>query len=104
MFDELSKMVEQKLGAADPQAVTSAASASVNTMAPQEVAQHAQTAASTLSNQGKPDLASELSDVVTAAQSDPTALRGAVVGFIEKHPETITAFASEFKQNVAQRI
>jgi hypothetical protein len=104
MFNELSNLVEQKLQQADPQSVARATSDSVAQMQPNDVSQHVQTAASNLSSQGKPDLANELNDVVSAAQNDPSALRSAVVGFVKAHPESVAAFGNEFKSQIAQKL
>jgi hypothetical protein len=91
MFGDISKML-------------AATHSSVQQMPADDVKEHAQSAAGNLADNGKPDLANELGDVIQAAQNNPDQLRTAVVGFVEKHPETITSFTDDFKRQVAKKM
>lgn len=104
MFDQIKGLVESKLQQAGTQNVGTAARDTIGNMPPGEVAQHAQTAMTNLNAQGQPDLAKELSDVVQAAQDNPGALKNAVIGFVEHHPQAIAAFAPGVAQNILGKI
>ena len=104
MFDELKNLAAQKLENAAPQAVSEAVRGEIGQMPPQEVAQHSQAAISNLQQNGNPDLAKELEDLVKAAQSDPDGLKHAVIGFVESHPETLTQFAPNLAQGILGRL
>lgn len=104
MFDELKGAVESAVADADPGAVSNAARAQVGDMPAAEVAQHAHQATTTLQQQGQPDLAKELADVVQAAQNDPGSLKNGVIGFIEHHPQALAAFAPPFAQGILEKI
>lgn len=104
MFDEIKNMVEQKLQQAGTGNVSSAAKDTIGNMPPGEVAQHAQTAMTNLNENGQPDLAKELSDVVQAAQDNPMGLKNAVIGFVEHHPQSLAAFAPGLARNILDKI
>jgi hypothetical protein len=104
MFNELSGLVQGALQKSDPTAVSDAARQQVAEMPPAEVAQHAQTAVSNLQEQGQPDLAKELGDVIQSAQTDPNAVKNAVIAFIEHHPQALAAFAPSFAQGVLAKL
>jgi hypothetical protein len=104
MFDDLKGMVEQKIDQAGTQNVGDAAKDAIGNMPPGEVSQHAQTALTNLNDAGQADLAKELGDVVEAAQDNPVALKNAVIGFIEHHPQTLASFAPGLARSILDKI
>jgi len=103
MFDDLKNLAVQKLESAEPTAVSDAVREEIGNLPPAEVAQHSQAAISNL-EQSNPNLAKELQDLVKAGQVNPDALKSAVIGFIEAHPETISQFAPKLAQGILSRL
>jgi hypothetical protein len=104
MFDDIKGLIGQKIEQAGTQNVGAAARDTIGNMPPGEVAQHAQTAMTNLNDQGQPDLAKELQDVVQAAQDNPVGLKNAVIGFVEHHPQAIAAFAPGVAKDILGKI
>ena len=104
MFDEIKQLAAQKLESAAPADVSGAVREEIGSMPPAEVAQHSQTAINNLQQSGDEDLAHELEDVVRTAQQNPDALKRAVIGFVEAHPQTVTQFAPQLAQGILGRL
>lgn len=104
MFDEIKNLAAQKLESAEPQAISDAARQEIGSLPPAEIAQHSQTAIGNLQSSGDENLANELSDVVRTAQADPEALKRAVIGFVQAHPQTVTQFAPSLAQGILARL
>ena len=103
MFDEIKNFAEQKLQNADRNQVSEAVKSEIGALPPAEVAQHSQVAIANL-QQTNPNLSKELEDLVKTGQTNPDALKHAVIGFIEAHPETISQFAPKLAQGVLSRL
>lgn len=101
MFSEVEGFVQKiTTGEIDQQSVSDAASEQVNTMPHEEVAQHVQTAAQNADENGQPDIAQQLMQIVEQHGSDPQALKQDVVSLISSNPQIIQHFAPEFAQRI----
>lgn len=101
MFSEVEGFVQQiTTGEIDQQSVSDAASEQVNTMPHEEVARHVQTAAQNADENGQPDVAQQLMQIVEQHGSDPQALKQDVVSLISSNPQIIQHFAPEFAQRI----
>ena len=104
MFNDIKGLVEQKLQQAGQNDVGNAAKDTIGNMPPGEVSQHAQTAMANLNENGQPDLAKELQDVVQAAQDNPVGLKNAVIGFVERNPQSLAAFAPGLTREILGKL
>lgn len=101
MFSEVEGFVRKiTTGEIDQQSVSQAASEQVNTMPHEEVAQNVQTAAQNAEQNGQPDLARQIMQMVQQHGSDPQALKQDVVSLISSNPQIIGHFAPEFAQRI----
>lgn len=101
MFQEVEGFVQKvTTGEIDQQSVGQAASEQVNTMPHEEVAQHVQTAAQNAQQNGQPDVAQQLMQIVQQHGSDPQALKQDVISLISSNPQLIAHFAPEFAQKI----
>ncbi|HEY1975770.1 MAG TPA: hypothetical protein VGG89_04475 [Candidatus Baltobacteraceae bacterium] len=101
MFNEVEGLVQKfTTGEIDQGSVSQAASEQVNTMPHEEVAQHVQTAAQNAQQNGDPDMAQQLMQIVAQHGSDPQALKQDVVSLISSNPQVIQHFAPEFAQKI----
>lgn len=101
MFNEVAGLVQKvTTGEIDRQSVGQSAQQQVNTMPHEEVAQHVQTAADNAQQNGQPDLAKQLMQMLQQDGSDPQALKQDVVSLISSNPQIIQHFAPEFAQKI----
>ncbi len=103
MADEIKREAAEKLQNAEPQAKSEAVRDQIGSLPPAEVAMHAQAAIANLQS-SNPNLAKELQDLIRAGQVNPDGLKRAVIGFVEAHPETITAFAPKVAKGVSESL
>ncbi|HEV7179116.1 MAG TPA: hypothetical protein VGN11_04560 [Candidatus Baltobacteraceae bacterium] len=104
MFEEMKNAAAQKLEASQPQALSDAVRQEIGSLPPGEVAQQSQTAINNLQQSGDENLANELADAVRTAQQNPDALKRAVIGFVEAHPQTVTQFAPSLAEGILGRL
>ncbi len=105
MFNNVAGMVEQfTSGNGDSQKLEQAASDHVDQMDGDEVVGHLQAAAADMNQNGKPDLAHEVEDMIAQKQSNPTALKDAAISFIRANPQVLTHFAPPFAQGILNRM
>ncbi|MBV8727844.1 MAG: hypothetical protein JO233_08660 [Candidatus Eremiobacteraeota bacterium] len=105
MFDEVKTLAENAMsGKVDPQALEQAATDHVGSMDQGEIADHLQTAAQNLQNQGQPDLAQQAMGLVSQLQSSPGGAKDAVVSFITNNPQVLQHFAPSFAQGILSRL
>lgn len=101
MFNEVEGLVQKvTTGEIDRQSVSVSAQQEVNTMPHEEVAQHVETAADNAQQNGQPDLANQLMQMLQQHGSDPQALKQDVVSLISSNPQIIQHFAPEFAQRI----
>jgi hypothetical protein len=101
MFGELEGLVRKvTTGEIDQQSVSDAANEQVNSMPHEEVAQHVETAAQNAQQNGQPDLAQQLMQMIQQNGSDPQALKQDVISLISSNPQIIQHFAPEFAQRI----
>ena len=104
MFDQLKGVAEQVMsGNVDQQQVQQAASDHLDSMDQGEIANHLQTAADNLQNQGQEGLAQQAMGLVSQLQSGGD-VKGEVVRFIASNPQVIQHFAPSFAQGILSRL
>ncbi|MBV8363347.1 MAG: hypothetical protein JO018_04110 [Candidatus Eremiobacteraeota bacterium] len=104
MFDQLKGMAEQVMsGNVDQQQVQQAASDHLDSMDQGEIADHLQTAASNMQNQGQDGLAQQAMGLVSQLKSGGDA-KSAVVQFIASNPQVLQHFAPSFAQGILSRL
>ena len=105
MFDQVKTLAEDAMsGKVDPQALQQAASDHLNSMDQGEIADHLQTAATNLQNQGQPDLAQQALGLVSQLRANPGGGASAVVNFITNNPQVLQHFAPSFAQGILSRL
>jgi hypothetical protein len=101
MFREVEGFVQKvTTGEIDQQSVSQAATQQVNTMPHEEVAQHVQTAADNAQQNGQPDIAKQLMQMIQQSGTNPQALKQDVISVISSNPQIIQHFAPEFAQKI----
>lgn len=101
MFGEVEGLIKKvTTGEIDKQSVSQSAQQQVNDMPHEEVAQHVQTAAQNAEQNGQPDIAQQLMQMVRQHGSDPQALKQDVVSLISSNPQIIEHFAPQFAQKI----
>lgn len=65
----------------------------ISSMPPAEAQGHAQTMLAGLRGDGKEDLAKELEEVMRSAAADPRAAGGALLAFVQHHPDIVQQYA-----------
>ncbi len=73
-------------------------------MAPEEVTQHLQTAATNANANGQPAIAQEIEAMIARKQVDPEALKDAAISYIKSNPQVLTYFAPSFAQGILNRV
>jgi hypothetical protein len=101
---DLQDMLNQVTGGDNADSVGQAASDHVAAMPPDEVADHVQTAAANASANGNTDVANELGDLISRAESDPGSLKTAAIAYIQQNPQVLAHFAPSFAQGILSRI
>lgn len=105
MFQEMEGMLQKAVaGQLDQQQVAQATSQHVNSMDPNELTQHVQTAADNAQQNGNTGLAAQLYGLVQQYESNPSGLKDEVINLVSNNPQILQQFAPEFAQNVLQRI
>jgi len=105
MFDDLKNMAEQALGGnLDPQAVEQAAGEHLNSMDNSQIADHLQTAATNLQQQGQGDLAQQAMSLISQVQTNPSGAKDAIASFVSSNPQVLQHFAPGFAQGILSRI
>ncbi len=114
MFDNLENLAQQALGEKldpqalagnlDPQAVGQAVSEHLGTMDGGQVADHLQTAATNLQQQGQGDMAQQAMALVSQLQSNPAGAKDAIVAFVSSNPQVLQHFAPSFAQGILSRL
>lgn len=101
MFKDVEGMVQKfTTGEIDQQSVSQATQEQVNSMPHEEVAQHVQTAANNAQQNGQPDIAQRLTQMVEQDRSNPQALKQDVISLISSNPQIIQHFAPQFAQKI----
>lgn len=101
MFREVEGFVQKvTTGEIDQQSVSDATTEQVNTMPHDEVVQHVQTAADNAQQNGQPDIAQQLMQMVQQSGSNPQALKQDVISLISSNPQIIQHFAPAFAQRI----
>lgn len=101
MFQDIETFVGRiTTGEIDQQSVSQATTEQVGSMPPQAVAQHVQTAAQNAQQNGEPDIAQQLVQLVSTSGSDPQALKQGVISLISSNPQMLQHFAPEFAQRI----
>lgn len=101
MFREVEGFVQKvTTGEIDQKSVSDAAAEQVNTMPHEEVAQHVQTAAQNAQQNGQPEIATQLMQMVQQHGTDPQALKQDVISLISSNPQIIRHFTPEFAQRI----
>ncbi len=104
-MNDLKNLIGQVTsGNVDRQALGDAASEHVNSMDSGQLTDHLQTAAQNAQQNGQGDLASQIQGVITQAQSNPDAAKGAVVELIKNNPQIIQHFAPQFAQGILGKL
>ncbi len=103
MADEIKHEAAEKLEQAPRQAKSDAVRDEIGSLPPAEIAMHAQAAIANLRS-SNPNLAAELEDLIRVGQVNPDALKRAVIGFVEIHPETIAEFAPKVAKGVSESL
>lgn len=105
MFNNLENMVQQAVsGNVDPQAVEQAANQHVQQLDNGELANHVETAANNLQQQGNNDLAQQAMGLVQQLRSNPSGAKDAVVSFIKNNPQVLQHFAPSFAQGILSKL
>ncbi|MBV8583850.1 MAG: hypothetical protein JO241_07620 [Candidatus Eremiobacteraeota bacterium] len=101
MFNELEGMMQKVTsGEIDGQTVGQAADARVGDMNHDELKQQVTTAANNASQNGSPDVASQLFTLVQDYESNPQGLKSEVVTLLRNNPQIVQHFAPEFAQTI----
>ena len=101
---DIQGLLQQAIGSGNGDSVAQATSDHIATMDTSEVTQHLQTAADTASANGQPDVASEIQDLLTRAQSDPDSLKAAAIDYVKSNPQVLEHFAPTFAQGILSRL
>jgi hypothetical protein len=99
-----SLMGEIQSGNVDTGQIGQAAAQHVQSMDPQAVQQHLQTAAQNASQNGNEGLAQQIQGLLSANQGNPQGLKDEAVNFIKNNPQIIQHFAPEFAQGLLGKI
>ena len=100
---DIQDMLTQAVGG-DAASVGQAAADHVSTLDPSDVTQHLQTAAANASANGNPQIANEIGDLLTRAQSDPESLKAGAIAYIQQNPQALAQFAPSFAQGILSRL
>ena len=100
----IQEMLAQVTAAGNSGAVGQAATDHVSALPAGEVAQNLQTAASNAQANGQPEVANEIGDLITRAESDPEALKSAAISYIEQNPQSLAHFAPSFAQGILSKL
>ncbi|MDQ6940891.1 MAG: hypothetical protein M3169_00045 [Candidatus Eremiobacteraeota bacterium] len=101
---DLQNLVQQFTGGANAAPLEQAADQHLDSMAPDDIAQHVQTAAANANASGQPGVAQELESMLEHGQADPAALKDAAVAYIKGNPQVLTHFAPSFAQGILNRV
>lgn len=101
MFDSIKGVVEEAAGGnLDPAQLAAAVESHLGTLGDDELAGHLQTAADNAQQQGNPDIAQQVTGLISQLQSNPGDARAAIVSFVQNNPQILQHFAPEFAQGV----
>jgi len=101
---DIQGMIQQVTGGGNVQQLEQAAEQHISSMAPQEVTQHLQTAASNAQQNGQDDVAQEIQGMIASKQVNPEGLKSAAVSYIRNNPQVLTHFAPSFAQGILNRV
>jgi len=101
---DVASMIQQVTGGGSSQALEQAAEQHLSSMAPQEVTQHLQTAASNANQDGQSDVAQEIQGMISRGSADPEGLKNLAISYIKSNPQVLTHFAPSFAQGILNRV
>ncbi len=101
---DIQDLLKQVTSGGTSDSVAQAATDHVSSLPPAEVAQNLQTAASNASANGQPEIANEIGDLITRAESDPESLKTAAIAYIQQNPQALAHFAPSFAQGILSKL
>ncbi|MBV9646200.1 MAG: hypothetical protein JO043_01910 [Candidatus Eremiobacteraeota bacterium] len=105
MFGNIENMISQVTGGqVDPQQLEQAASEHVSEMDSGELANHLQNAADTANQNGNPQVAQDLMNMVQQHRVDPDSLKNAAVQYLRDNPGVLSHFAPPFAQGILSKV
>lgn len=97
-------MGEIQSGNVDTGQVGQAAQQHVQSMDPQQVQQHLQTAQQNAAQNGNQGLAQQIEGLLRSCQGNPQGLKDEAINFIKTNPQVIQHFAPEFAQGLIGKL
>ncbi|HET6895437.1 MAG TPA: hypothetical protein VFH72_08675 [Candidatus Baltobacteraceae bacterium] len=105
MFNEVEGLLKRaETGEIDKNSLEQATQEHVQSVDDLTVAQHMQRAADNASQNGKPDLAQQISDMLRRDRSNPQALKQDIVQLVKNNPDILKHFEGGFAKNILSRI
>jgi hypothetical protein len=101
---DVQGLLSQVLGSEQQSSVGDAAAEHVNSLPAADVSQHLQQAADNANAAGQPDVAHEIGDLMSRAQSDPASIKTAAISYITSNPQVLAHFAPAFAQDILSKI
>jgi hypothetical protein len=101
MFQQIEGMAQQLAsGQLDQQSLNQAAEQHINSLDPNQVMQHVQTAAATAQQNGDSGAAGMLTGLLSQQGSNPQGLQGELVTIITNNPQILQHFLPDFAKGI----
>lgn len=104
MVNELSALIQDVCGNVDQQTLSQAASDHVQSVSPDELTQHLQTAADNASQNGQEGTAQQITDMISRNASNPQGLKDEVVSLVTNNPQVLQNFLPDFAKSLLARL
>jgi hypothetical protein len=105
MFNEVEGLMKRAVsGEIDQSQLQQAAEQHVQSIDDKTIAQNVEQAASNAQQNGQPDLAQQIRDLLQKDGANPQALKQDVIALIKNNPEVLKHFEGSFAKNILSRI
>jgi len=104
MVNELSALIHDVCGNVDEQTISQAASDHVESMDPDALGQHLQTAADNASQNGQEGVAQQITDLLSRNASNPQGLKDEAVALMSNNPQILQNFVPDFARSLLSRL
>jgi hypothetical protein len=105
MFDAIKNVAEQMMsGNMDSSTIGQAVGDHLDSVGTDQLADHLQTAASNLQENGQTNYAQQATALVEQIRTNPSGAKDAVVAFIQTNPQLLQHFSPEFVGGIASKL
>lgn len=105
MFNEVQGLLQRVTsGEVDQSAVSNAAADHVQSADPEQLKQSLQNAADKADQNGQPDMAQQMTGLLSRNGSNPQGLKQEVVSLISSNPQILAHFEPDFVKNILGRV